>query len=450
MCKFTIETNNVRYDIDAGQMTIIQKGQPQIQLDLSPIIEGTKTKIKDWAEDDGLYSAEVSKGTTAFMQIREGYLAYWLETDIKQIESLMYFPQTTFKGQYWHTYVSDAFDGRQEKALDRMVPIASAYDDLSHPDITDGGGLTDPGDKPPLFVWNMPSRSFSLETEAGWFGLSLPGPLPLGILRLNMEKEKLSLGFDVVRPACSEGKLPTVYFVGSIKDPYDVLDEERLISDRLGLTRKKSPDHPAFWTTPGFKAYLEQERLCKEKIDAGQRDASRLDDLSTEALVNWIHTVKKDQQLGEMYAILEQGAYRYYGDYTPTDQLGGKEGFREMVDQLREENVHMCFYIHPFMFNTKIDFYKEHPEAFCKPKEAGHFTKYGLEFGDENPQFALIDWTHPLGRKHMLDQIEMLLSDKPGCLDCDWLRSNHWRDPDPRVYTFHSSQSRFTSAYGCI
>lgn len=437
MSKFTIESNGARYDVQGNRMTILLRGQPQINIDLAPVIEGEKTKIDDWKNDNGLYSAQLTKGTTAFLQIRQGYLAYWVETDIPQIESLTYFPETTFNGQYWRTYLSDAYDGQMEKVVDVEVPISSAYDDVFHPDGRDSGGLTDPGDKPPLFIWNMASRSFSLKTEAAWFGFTIPGALPVGITRPKIKDQKFSLAFEVYRPICCQGKLAPVYFVGAAADPYDVLDAERVISDKLGLTIKKSPDHPAFWSVPGFKAYLEQSRLVREREIKGEQNVNFLDYISRDQLVDWVHTVKKDQQLDEMYTILEQGAYRYYGDYRPIEKLGGVEGFREMVDELRKENVHMCFYIHPFMFNTKIEFFKEHPEAFCKPKDKDHKTKYGCSHGDENPELALVDWTHPAGREYMLRQIEMLLSDKPGCMNCDWLRSNHWRSPDPRFYQFH-------------
>jgi hypothetical protein len=135
--------------------------------------------------------------------------------------------------------------------------------------------------------------------------------------------------------------------------------------------------------------------------------------------------------------VLEQGAYRCYGDYRPIDTMGSVDGFRQMVDNLREENVRVAYYIHPFLTNTRVDFYREHPEAFCKPKDPDHRTRYGLEHGDSSPRFELVDWTHPVGREHMLNQVEMLISDGPGCLNCDWLRSNQWKSPDPRVFDFH-------------
>jgi hypothetical protein len=436
--KFSIEWNGSTYTVEGDKMIILRNGEWQTQLDLAPVVEGRKNSIMQWQEgNSGIFKGRLSEGGAVFLQIREGHVAYWMKTQIPQIESLVYFPETSFCGDYWHGYCSDAYDRPMEKVVDVEIPLSSSYDDLLHPDIADGNGLTDPGDKPPLFVWNMPIKAFSFKSSSGWLGFTIPGPWPVGITRLKIESKKFSLGFEVIRPACCEGKLPVVYFVSTITDPYDLLNEERAISDRLGLTVKKSPEHPSFWSAPSFKAYLEQERLHREKIDAGKIDANRLEDISLEKFVNWVHTVKKDQQLNEMCAVLEQGAYNCYGDYRPTEQLGGIEGFRRMVDQLHEENVHMCFYIHPYMFNTKITFYKEHPEAFCKPKDKDHKTEYALAFGEEKPEYALIDWTHPLGREYMLDQIEILLSDKPGCLDCDWLRSNHWRSPDPRVYQFY-------------
>lgn len=435
--EFEIEWNGWLYRISGDKMLALREGKVRMETCLAPVIEGRQSAITSWhAEGRGAHRADLDTGGSVFLQVREGNLAYWMETDIPQIESLVYLPNTTFDGSHWQSYVSDGCDRLWEKCVDVEVPVSSAYDDLLHVDGADGAGLTDPGDKTPMFIWNMPSRAFSFQTSGGWLGFSIPGALPVGVTRLTMHKEVFSLDFEVLRPACAEGGMPVVYLVTGLQDAYDVLDEERAISERLGLMVDKSADHPSWWSAPGFKAYLEQWRLANEKKDAGEA-VDYLSLISREKLVDWIHTVKSDLGLEEMFAILEQGAYRYYGDYRPTDAIGGLEGFREMVDQLRDENVRMCFYIHPFMCNTKVDFYKEHPEAFCKPKESGHKTNYALDFGDTAPEFALIDWTHPLGREYILGQVEMILSDKPGCMNCDWLRSNHWRSPDPRVYDFY-------------
>jgi len=432
-----MESDGVFFEINGGRLSISISGNTQIALDVDPVIEGTPFPITDWTQSGDAYSADVGNGTRVFLGLREGYFAYWHETDIPEIRSLVYFSNITFDGNHWRAYNADAYDRNLEKAVDLCIPIASAYDDIHHPDGSDGHGLTDPGDNPPIFMWNMPSQSFSLETENGWFGLTMPGPWPTGITRLSMEREVLSMSFDVVRPACVEGKCPVVYFIGPDNDPYHVLDAERRISEQLGLTRSKPAEHPAFWSAPGFKAFLEQHRIAKERENNDDKDSSRRHDATCETMESWIHQVRADLDLGEMYAIVEQGVYNFYGDYRPTDSFGGIEGFRSFVDRMHAENVHLCFYIHPYICNRQVEFYKAHPEAFCKPVNPDHRFEYGLEYNDKEPQYALIDWTHPTGREYILDQVKMLISDEDGCLNCDWLRSNHWRSPDAREYEFH-------------
>jgi hypothetical protein len=432
-----IEWRGWVFTVYGSRLVLSVRGEDEAELDLAPIVEGRPTRILGWSADAGGYRGILSESGSVLLGIRDGHVAYGMETDVPQFNRLAFFCGASFRGDHWQSFLSDGYDRRWDKRLDVEVPISSSYDDLLHPDVSDSAGLTDPGDKPPVFIWNMPVRDWAFETGAGWVGFTIPGALPVGVTRLAMARQRFSLAFEVLRPSCREGKMPVVYIVPGLADPYDVLDEDRLVSDRLGLTVRKSGDHPAFWGLPGFKAYLEQYRLSREAEKEGRKASDYPDLITREKLVGWIRTVKKDLGLAEMFAILEQGAFRYYGDYRPTDALGGVRGFRQMVDGLRSENVHMCFYVHPFMCNTKVDFYREHPEAFCRPKEKGHETFYALEHGDETPRFALIDWTHPLGREYLLGQVELVLSHTEGCLDCDWLRSNHWRSPDPRVYDFH-------------
>jgi len=430
---YSIEWNGWQYEVDGDILSATRNGVTQVELDLRPVIEGVQTSIIRWSqESDGSITGVLSTGDTVRLGVREGYVAYWMETKTPHFELLTFFPQTTFNGDHWQTFVSDCHDRLWEKRLDSEVLASSAYDDIMNVDGADGAGLTDPGDFPPTFVWNMPVRSFVFQTEADWFGVTIPGPLPVGVTRLKMCEEKFSLTFQVLHPRGPEGSMPVVYFVTGMTEVEDVLDADRVISERLGLTVKKSADHPHWWTLPGLKPYLEHSRRAAE---SGNSDWSAQQ--TPERILEWANTQKADSALDEMYVIFEQGSYRYYGDYTPTDAMGGIEGFRKMVDQLRTENVRVHYYIHPFMVNTKIDYYREHPEAFCKAKETGHQTLYACEHGDEAPEFALVDWTHPLGRKFILDQVKMILSDESGSLNCDWLRSNHWRSPDPRVYDFH-------------
>ena len=404
---------------------------------LAPVVNGKRMRLSAWrCVAENHYRAGIAGVGSAHLGIRDDRIAYWIETGRKEFDSFTLLRDITFSGDCWHTHVSDSWDRAWHKDKDQEVGISSAYMEagvFGH----DGEGLTDPGDEPITWVFNTPPRVFSVSAgpaaDGVHVGFSIPGPLPVGVTHLAMEDRRLSLAFDVWRPACRDASLPVVYILPGLKDPYDVLDEHRVISEAWGLTRRKPGDHPAWWTKPVLKTFLEHHRILPEVKDP----AERLQVLSTARLLDWILTVKEMIQTDEMQAILEQGVYRIYGDYRPIDALGGVNGFRKTVDALRRKGVRICYYVHPFMVNTKTDFYRKHPDAFCKPKNPSVRQKYACEYYDDNPEYALVDWTHPRGRAFILDQVEMILSKNKGCLNCDWLRSNHWRSPDPRHFDFH-------------
>jgi len=434
-----IEHDNRFFVIRGGTLSVMRDEAVVAKLPLAPIADGVRRQLGAWrAVGNDHYRASVKGIGSAHLGVREGRVAFWIETKKKWFDTFTYFPETEFLGDDWRTFVSDGWDRLWDKDLDKEVGISSAYLDIMNVFGADGAGLTDPGDNPPTFVWNMPARVFCFEgpiwgRDDRWLGFSIPGALPVGVTRLSMKDRRFSLHFDALRPACRGGAMPVVYFVPGLAEPDDVLDAHREISDRLGLTVKKSGDHPAWWSQPVFKAYLEHWRLTKDETDPEKQKKI----LSTENLLDWTFRVKESLQRDQMLAIFEQGVYRFYGDYTPIDTLGGAKGFRKTVDGLRRRGVRVCYYIHPFMVNTKAAFYQKHPEAFCKPKDRSVMVQYACENYDDAPQYGLVDWTHPLGRKYILSQVELILSKKKGCLNCDWLRSNHWRSPDPRSFTFH-------------
>jgi len=442
----TIEHAGWSFEIDGPELRLLKDTHVQVTLPLAPVVNGKAMGIGRWrAVDSDHYCATVAKLGTAHIALREGHVAYWIETKRKQFDCVSYFDQTTFNGERWQSYMSDEWDRLWDKDRDQVVGVSTCNMHMISVFGADPGGMPDPRERPPTYIWNIPPRAFSLQTTAGFVGFSIPGALPLAVMRLTMADRKFSCAFDTVRPACNDGMLPVVYIVPGLAGAHDVLDEHRVISDRLGLTRKKSSKHPSFWTQPVYKASLEYLRQWRE-IDEGKplyeitqeyRD-KRMAVINPENLRKWTYHVKKSLRVKEMNVMFEQGIFRIYGDYTPVRTLGGTAGFRRLVDEFHENGVHVCFYIHPFMVNTRIPYFQKHPEALCKPIDPTTETYYNTEhLYDADPKLGLIDWTHPLGRAYLLDQVEYIVSSKPGCLDVDWLRSNHWRGPDPRHYRFH-------------
>jgi hypothetical protein len=431
------------YILEGDNLIIKKDGTVVATFVMAPVIEGHQSKLTGWVSSgQDRYCAGIDAGGSVHIAIEHGHVCYWMETEVSQFENLVYFPEVTFKGSRWQTYMSDEHDRLWDKNLDCEVLISSAYADIQNVDGADGHGMTDPGDFPPTFIWNIPVRALSFRTAGGWLGLSIPGPLPVGVTRLKMCDRKLSITFQVLRPSCPEGMMPRVYFVTGLSDAYALLDEHRIISGRLGLLVKRHADHPAWWTDPIY-CYWDAIHVDVEHSEnpgtAPSRDMKKnpLNNFNIKTVLEWLEYTRKSTRVSGITCRLEQYCYNCYGDYRPAPGFARTEELRNVVDEMRKHGVRFSHYIHPYLVNTKTDFYEEHPEAFCKPKDKSFKVKYGLERGKDKPEFALLDWTHPDGREYILSQVEFLLSDKPGCLNVDILRSNHWRSPDTRVYNFH-------------
>lgn len=443
-----IDLNNWRYLIDVNALRISHEGVDLITLPLAPVIEGRQAALSPWkSADDNHLSADIEGGGSVHVAIEHGHVCYWCESPIPRVESLTYFSGGSFTGKYWQTYMSDEHDRKWDVDLDQEVGISSAYDRIN-PFGADGQGMTDPGDFPPYWIWNSPVRAFSLQTDAGWVGFSIPGPLPTGVVRVKMDRHKLALNFDVYRAACQSGLMPRVYFVTENRDgalfwpskkglrphfldPYDILVAHRKITDSMGLTVKKEGEHPAWWANPHYKYWDEHLRTGHSKVKGVQSGPLKESDY-----LDWLNTTRELTGVQALNVTLEQGCYRAYGDYRPTSEMGGVDGVREMVDRLRTEGTHVGHYIHPYLMNTKHEFCQAHPEAFCKPRDPSHKTWWPLDTSDDF-ELRLLDWTHPLAREFVEKQLRFLYSDAPGCLNCDIVRSNNWLSPDPRRYEFH-------------
>jgi len=443
-----------RYEIRRNHLHVSREGVRLLTLPMAPRANGKGRSLGTWRQvKPRHFTASVVGLGRIHLAVQHGRVAYWLDTEVKQFKTMTCFPGTTFRGEHWQSYVSDHWDRLWERDRDQDVGISSAYLDMTNVFGAEGGGQKDPRDTPPTYIWNMPVRAWSLETEAGFVGFAVPGPLPVGITRLSMKRRRFTVTFEALRPACTRGRTPVIYIVPGLPGSHDVLDEHRVLSEKLGLTKKKPDRHPAWWTKPTYKASLEYIRQWQDMerqpdpdtdrrkgVPASQavRDR-RMGVITTDNVRRWTYGVKKSLRIDEMNVMLEQGMFRIYGDYTPVPTLGGTEGFRELVDEFRANKIRVCFYIHPFMVNTKIDYFHRHPEALCRPIDRKTELYYNSEhLYDANPTFGLIDWTHPKGRRYLLRQVEYILSSKAGCLDCDWIRSNHWRAPDPRYYRFHN------------
>jgi hypothetical protein len=430
-----ISLPNASYLLSGDRLHVLSGDDMVLDVCLSPAFNGTVVPITGWEPaGERLFSASLGAYGRAFIGAQFERLAYWIETPVRQFDHVVYLSDGLISGDVWRTFVSDDYERLWDKKIDAHIPISSAYAESNSPDGVDGvgGGMTDPADVPVHWVWNVQTRAFAVKGRARWLGLSIPGPWGIGVTRLTMRKTRLGVGFEFLQTGCTGGKMPVVYFCPGLADGFDALDEHRLLSEKLGLMDLAPKTVPEWWKNPWFGYYDEFERQLHGKVISRQSSNVML------LLKGWLERTQELCAHREFNVNLEQGCYRLYGDYRPAPIMGTAEEVRAVTDAWRAEGVHVGHYIHPFVVNTKVPFYREHPEAFCRPKDPTFLMAYPLETWDaDNPQFAPLDWTHPLGREFLLQQVDYLLSAAPGCRNCDILRSNNWRSPDPRVYDFH-------------
>ncbi len=437
MAELMLRYQGYEYMVAGERLQLQRNGTVLAEFNLAPLVNGEATTIEQWHEAEREhFCANLQPEGQVHLAVREGYVCYWMETCTEQFDTLTYFPQSVATGSDWQTYLSDEHDRRWEIAVDAEVALSSAYAG-SNVDDEDGAGMCDPGDRPPSWVWNLPVRACSFATsQDDWVGLCIPGPLPVGVTRLKMEQQRFSMTFQVLRPACDEGRMPEVYLVPGLPGPYDCLDSQRTISEARGWVVAKSPDHPQWWAHPTFKCWDELVRLQGGPFTYDD-DGNASTIMSTDNLLKWLSMVEESCGLeGRINIVIDQYWFYRYGDRGVINELGGQAGLRNTIDELRERGVHTGLYLHQYMIDTAVPFHAEHPEAFCKCTDPEFELTHGVPVGADTTN-AYIDWTHPLGRQYMLDTLEYILSDGDGCLNADWLMINNNLAPDPRLHDFH-------------
>lgn len=99
----TIQINHEgwAFTLEKNQLMLSCGFEPQATLPLSPMINRRKTRLGPWRQvADEYFSASVQRIGTAHLAVRQGHVAFWLESKIKQFETVSYFPGTTFCGTH--------------------------------------------------------------------------------------------------------------------------------------------------------------------------------------------------------------------------------------------------------------------------------------------------------------------------------------------------------------
>jgi len=440
--QFTID--NTVYNVDGGQLTINRNGIELAAMLIAPIIDDHETAISKWSQQDSdHYVAEVAQDTQVHFAVKHGRPCYWMQTTQRFVRRLTYFTQGVFYGGAWHSFIPDEWDRTWDCRRDVEVAASSNYMGPYNVDGSDGAGMTDPGDRPPSWIFNIPAHHCAFKgTDTQWLGICMPHPHAIGTVRYRMDRLRFSMTYEAVQASCEQGTCPIVYFESGFTEPYQLCQRHYALSESLGLTRKNaSEDHPDWWSHSYYKSYDDQLRM--EKSEGGFAGHQKLVDgelhsvVTAERIKQWHGLIEEKTGLaGKINLFFDQIYFHHYGGYDKVNvDLGGVQGFRELIDNYRDRGVHTGLYFHPYTCSKDADFFKQHPQACLATNSRGIEYRHGVSVGSSGSVY--FDWTHPKTREFLLDTIEFLLSDKPGCLNADWLGINNTYGPDPRYYQFH-------------
>ena len=430
------EGQGKRWLIGADQIELYEDGQLTGRLGLLP--QGEKDlSIGPWDKDEGSWVASLT-GMAGKMVIERKYdcLCYRLESSESFIPSLTLFPQSQIKATEWQTFLFNEQDRRWDIDVNVSVEVASALD--NSPLGPDHGGLLDPADIPGNWLPNIPPRVAAFELENGkWLGLSIPGPLPVGSTWFHWKDGRFWLEFDYLRPGCEEGTMPEVYFSFDHPNAESVLETHAEINKKKGFWRDRK-DHPSWWSLP-YWALLDDLLAISTHKREGRLNPPPPEEspLTPHQVKEWVSQAKAITGLDEFFLVFDQVYFARYGDFQPIPPLGGTEGFRRLIDELRHEGVRVGLFFNPFKTDLSIPMIKDHPDWISKRTVEGE-NKH-LSSGPTRPGMVCgaLDWTHPDAREYMLERVRYLLSNEEGCLNADWICTHNNKPPDPRKHGLH-------------
>ena len=368
------------------------------------------------------------------LEVRPDGISYAIETSVDFFESITYFPNASITSDFWQTFQFLEHDRLWSADQNTTVDIGSSIEQaVTGPD---HGGLLDPADIADNWLPSVPPRvaSFRIDRDE-WLGLSVPGPLPVAATRFIWRDGRFSLEFEHLRPGCEGGEMPRVHLVFGLSEAEDVLTAHAELTRAMGLYREHDDD-PGWWGQPSWG--LLDEMLTVDDPDKSDMSVQppEVRPLTPELIKKWARRVEEITGVGEFLIVFDQVYFARYGEYEPIPPLGGTAGFRQLIQDLRDNGKRVGLYFNPSTVDIETPALRENPEWFADRLGEGDSHR-GIPPTRPDMECKSIDWTHPGARKYMEGRVHYLLSDDPDCLGADWLCVHNTRTTDPRGYKLH-------------
>jgi len=427
--RLKFELEGVRYAVVEHQLEIAHRDTCLARLNLVPqACEAVRCSA--FRRDGNRIWAALEGGVEgkAILELQGGRMTYTVETDGEHFRKLTYFPDSTLCGDLWHTFVWT----QRDRAWDINEDVSVRVGECGDGRLDREGWILDPGDTPPYWPGRgCPRVVTAHHGDFGWWGICVPGPLPVCETYFEMRRRRFQILFDYLSPGCEDGFMPTVHFVLPLPDPADPYSVMRVMWDlaqpwRLVPGRDYEPTrfiglakcHP--WEAMQHAA----GNSFTDPIPAADRNSP----MNSTFLLELLDKLVAMEPSVKWHFPLPQGWFKNIGDFAIGENFGGERGFRQLAETFRQGGHLITVHERFHHFNERSKVGREHPQWACRLRPGRAKPHYWSPNPELEGPVEIMDITREEVREHLKGQMRRFLSPEPNCMDMDGIcmTGNHW------------------------
>lgn len=298
-------------------------------------------------------------------------------------DAVVYFTGSSVEAVYGRAFIPDA-DCRRFLTFDRE----NFY-------LTNSGMILQKKvEKADLWMIAPPPHVIAFGDEnLGWFGLSMPEPMPVVYTQISCHRRKFQVTFNSYSPRHHDGRLPRVFIDAGLADGKAILDCHRAHADELGLIDRNKPTYD-WWHNPIYCTWGDQCYLHKTASKSGAMDEAKI--------LQWADAVRRIYP-GEVNYIIDDSWFAYQGDYTPKlPEFKSVEDFTALIARLKADGFRVILWYAPFWVQPGAVIEREHPEYLLRRRD-------GSIYRDADKR-AYLDFSHPGVRGYTSEHIAYMLN----------------------------------------
>lgn len=383
--KKIFERNNYTYYLRGVRLIVYKCGRQVLSLNLQPQIDNKIIKLVKYEDnlDEIIYTSECGK-YKVIIELKNKEICYFVKTENSGILNIKYFERSVGDANSMRTFASEydnyitPFDNSTAEIKSRALP----WDE-------------DRETKLKSWFFTPQHRAVAIkfrlmkEQEKPWFGVSVPGKLPISKTKFYFTKLcGFEIEFENFIIQNNNGELPRVYFYEDLDDAEKILEKHYNITKQVGgiISRNRFYD---WWNRPILTP-------CSDLITL-----IRGYHFNYKTLCDFVDFIEEKTGIKNFTLTIDGYWFENVGDYKSVNKLifESKEKLRECIDYLHRRGHKVILWFSQFR-NDRSD-----PASIIK-------TDYK----------SIFDYTKAEVREYIKDTLYFILSDNVGCLNADGIK----------------------------